>query len=115
GATRVGVMGQLAPAIAEAHGLPSNDPVYVAEIDLDTAEAIAPAEEARVEALPRYPSVTRHLNPDRRDAACRFGARDDSRRGAANAGAGARIRSLSGEGRAGRPGESLGASHFPGI
>jgi phenylalanyl-tRNA synthetase beta chain len=62
GATRVGVMGQLAPAIAEAHGLPSNDPVYVAEIDLDTAEAIAPAEEARVEALPRYPSVTRDIS-----------------------------------------------------
>src|SRR5258705_11862131 len=60
--TRVGVMGQLAPAIAEAHGLPSNDPVYVAEIDLDTAEAFAPAEEARVEALPRYPSVTRDIS-----------------------------------------------------
>jgi phenylalanyl-tRNA synthetase beta chain len=62
GGTRVGVMGQLAPAIAEAHGLPSNDPVYVAEIDLDTADAVAPAEEARVEALPRYPSVTRDIS-----------------------------------------------------
>ena len=62
GGTRVGVMGQLAPAIAEAHGLPSNDPVYVAEIDLDSADAVAPAEEARVEALPRYPSVTRDIS-----------------------------------------------------
>jgi phenylalanyl-tRNA synthetase beta chain len=62
GGTRVGVMGQLTPAIAEAHGLPSNDPVYVAEIDLDTADAVAPAEEARVEALPRYPSVTRDIS-----------------------------------------------------
>ncbi|HYS25657.1 MAG TPA: phenylalanine--tRNA ligase subunit beta, partial [Vicinamibacterales bacterium] len=62
GGTRVGVVGQLAPAIAEAHGLPSNDPVYVAEIDLDTADAVAPAEEARVEALPRYPSVTRDIS-----------------------------------------------------
>src|SRR5258705_12668688 len=60
--TRVGVMGQLAPAIAEAHGLPSNDPGYVAGIHLDTAEAFAPAEEARVEALPRYPSVTRDIS-----------------------------------------------------
>jgi len=62
GGTRVGVVGQLAPAIAEAHGLPSNDPVYVAEIDLDSADAVAPAEEARVEALPRYPSVTRDIS-----------------------------------------------------
>jgi phenylalanyl-tRNA synthetase beta chain len=60
--TRVGVMGQLAPAIAEAHGLPSSDAVYVAEIDLDTAESIAPKEEARVEPLPRYPSVTRDIS-----------------------------------------------------
>jgi len=59
---RVGVMGQLAPAIAEAHGLPSNDPVYVAEIDLDAADSIAPADEPRVEPLPRYPSVTRDIS-----------------------------------------------------
>ncbi len=62
GGARVGVMGQLAPAIAEAHGLPSNDAVYVAEIDLDAAEAAAPKDEARVEPLPRYPSVTRDIS-----------------------------------------------------
>ena len=62
GGARVGVMGQLAPAIAEAHGLPSNDAVYVAEIDLDAAEACAPKDEARVEPLPRYPSVTRDIS-----------------------------------------------------
>jgi len=59
---RVGVIGQLAPAIAEAHGLPSNDPVYVAEIDLDAADSVAPKEEPRVEPLPRYPSVTRDIS-----------------------------------------------------
>ena len=59
---RIGVLGQLAPAIAEAHGLPVQDAVYVAEIDLDEADAAAPKEEARVEPLPRYPSVTRDIS-----------------------------------------------------
>jgi phenylalanyl-tRNA synthetase beta chain len=59
---RIGVLGQLATAIAEAHGLPAQDAVYVAEIDLDEAEAASPTEEARVEPLPRYPSVTRDIS-----------------------------------------------------
>ena len=59
---RIGVMGQLAPAVADAHGLPANDAVYVAEIDLDAAEAVAPKTEPRVEPLPRYPSVTRDIS-----------------------------------------------------
>jgi phenylalanyl-tRNA synthetase beta chain len=60
--TRIGVVGQLAPAIAEAHGLPSTDEVYVAEIDLDAAEQAAPKGDARIEPLPRYPSVTRDIS-----------------------------------------------------
>jgi phenylalanyl-tRNA synthetase beta chain len=60
--TRIGVMGQLAPVVAEAHGLPLTDPVYVAEVDLDAAESVAPKDEARVEPLPRYPSVTRDIS-----------------------------------------------------
>jgi phenylalanyl-tRNA synthetase beta chain len=59
---RIGVLGQLATAIVEAHGLPAQDAVYVAEIDLDEAEAASPKEEARVEPLPRYPSVTRDIS-----------------------------------------------------
>jgi len=59
---RIGLLGQLAPAIAEAHGLPVQDAVYVAEIDLDDAEAAAPKVEGRVEPLPRYPSVTRDIS-----------------------------------------------------
>jgi len=59
---RIGVLGQLAPAIAEAHGLPVQDAVYVAEIDLDEAEAAAPKDEGRIEPLPRYPSVTRDIS-----------------------------------------------------
>ena len=60
--TRIGVVGQLTPAIAAAHGLPANDPVYVAEIDLDAAEQAAPRDDARIEPLPRYPSVTRDIS-----------------------------------------------------
>jgi phenylalanyl-tRNA synthetase beta chain len=58
----VGSMGQLAPAIAEAHGLPTGDAVYVAEIDLDAAESVMPKQETRVEPLPRYPSVSRDIS-----------------------------------------------------
>jgi phenylalanyl-tRNA synthetase beta chain len=59
---RIGVMGQLASAIAQAHGLPPADPIYVAEIDLDSADAIAPKEEAHIAPLPRYPSVARDIS-----------------------------------------------------
>jgi phenylalanyl-tRNA synthetase beta chain len=60
--TRIGVLGQLTPAIADAHGLPPHDPVYVAEIDLDAAEQAAPGDDAHIEPLPRYPSVTRDIS-----------------------------------------------------
>jgi phenylalanyl-tRNA synthetase beta chain len=58
----LGVLGQLAPAVAEAHGLPGGDAVYVAELDLDAAERAAGAGEIRVEPLPRFPSVTRDVS-----------------------------------------------------
>jgi phenylalanyl-tRNA synthetase beta chain len=61
GDRRVGIIGQLAPAIADAHGLPGHDAVYVAEIDLDAVEHVAQRDEIRVEPLPRYPSVTRDV------------------------------------------------------
>jgi phenylalanyl-tRNA synthetase beta chain len=58
----IGALGQLAPAVAEAHGLPIQEPVYVAEIDLDAAESAAPRDEGRVAPLPRYPSVIRDIS-----------------------------------------------------
>ena len=61
GNRRVGVLGRLAPAVADAHGLPTQDPVYVAEIDLEAAEQVSGRGEIRVEPLPRYPSVTRDV------------------------------------------------------
>lgn len=61
GGTRIGVFGQLAPAVAERHHLGRADEVYLAEIDLDAAEALAPAT-LKVDHLPRHPSVTRDIS-----------------------------------------------------
>jgi phenylalanyl-tRNA synthetase beta chain len=61
GGQRIGVLGQLSPAIAERHGLGATDVVYVADIDLDAAETAA-ADTLRVEPLPKYPSVTRDIS-----------------------------------------------------
>jgi phenylalanyl-tRNA synthetase beta chain len=58
---RVGVLGQLAPEVADAHGLPA-DPIYVAEIDLNAIEGLDTARPLRVETLPRFPSVTRDIS-----------------------------------------------------
>jgi len=59
---RIGALGQLAAAVAERHGLPRGEAVYVAEIDLDAAELASTANAFRVESLPKYPSVTRDIS-----------------------------------------------------
>ena len=61
GATLLGSVGQLTPALAEARGLPAVDEIYVAEIDLDLVERLAPAGDRLVAPLPKYPAVTRDL------------------------------------------------------
>jgi len=59
---RLGCVGQLTPALADARGLPRQDRVFVAEADLDLIQR------ARVEAsdatrpLPRFPFVVRDLS-----------------------------------------------------
>jgi len=59
----VGLVGQLAPRVAEARDLPSGDDVYVGELDLD---AVADASGAAVDRptcqLPRFPSIVRDLS-----------------------------------------------------
>lgn len=58
-----GWVGQLAPALAEARGLPAADPVMVAELDLDlAAPAYSPDYQAVMQPLPRHPSVVRDLS-----------------------------------------------------
>ena len=60
----IGSLGQLAPAIAAARGLPSpGEEVYVAEIDLHAlAQVAVPRDNLRVEPPPRYPSVVRDMS-----------------------------------------------------
>ena len=60
--TRVGLVGQLAPAVTEAHGLPGNEAVYVAEVDLDALEQAGANRSVRIEPLPRYPAVTPEIS-----------------------------------------------------
>jgi phenylalanyl-tRNA synthetase beta chain len=60
--TALGIAGQIAPAIADARGLPRQDRVLAAELDLDAlwrAKA-APFDAARP--LPRHPQVVRDLS-----------------------------------------------------
>jgi phenylalanyl-tRNA synthetase beta chain len=60
GGTRVGLFGRLSPAVADRHGIPGEDAVFVGEIDLDAASAqTGPA--LRVAPLPRFPSVSRDV------------------------------------------------------
>jgi phenylalanyl-tRNA synthetase beta chain len=58
----LGIVGAVAPSIAEGRGLPRQDPVFVAELDLDALDrARVPRAEA-VAPLPRYPFVVRDLS-----------------------------------------------------
>ena len=56
---RVGLLGQLAPSLVEQQGLSASEPMYVAELDLDS---VAGDEDLQVEPLPRHPSVTRDIS-----------------------------------------------------
>src|SRR5262249_19483501 len=59
----VGVVGLVAPKIAEAHGLPPQDAVFVAELNLDAvADWITLGDAIQVKPLPRYPSIVRDLS-----------------------------------------------------
>jgi phenylalanyl-tRNA synthetase beta chain len=56
----VGWLGQLQPAIGDAHDVPSQDVVWVAEFDLDRLSGAA-AEATRATPLPRFPSAARDI------------------------------------------------------
>jgi phenylalanyl-tRNA synthetase beta chain len=60
--TVAGLAGQISPGVADARGLPRQDRVYVAELDLDllARARAAPADTTR--ALPRHPFVVRDLS-----------------------------------------------------
>jgi phenylalanyl-tRNA synthetase beta chain len=58
----VGIVGQISPSIAESAGLPRQDHVFVAELDLDLAARAAVPREEAVNALPRFPFVVRDVS-----------------------------------------------------
>ncbi len=58
----LGVLGQIAPAVAAARGLPAAEELYAAEIDLRALFSLAAGDDMRAESLPRFPSVVRDLS-----------------------------------------------------
>jgi len=58
----IGVVGQLSAAAADARGLPRQDRVFVAELNLDAIAAAAAAGDAGTQPLPRHPFVVRDLS-----------------------------------------------------
>jgi phenylalanyl-tRNA synthetase beta chain len=62
GETELGVMGELAPAVAEAAGAPRHDAIIVAELGLDALRAQQVPDDERVRAISRHPFVVRDLS-----------------------------------------------------
>jgi phenylalanyl-tRNA synthetase beta chain len=60
--TTVGLIGQVAPAVADARGLPRQDRVLVAELNLDLLERARMASTDATRPLPRYPFVVRDVS-----------------------------------------------------
>jgi phenylalanyl-tRNA synthetase beta chain len=60
--TTVGLIGQVAPAVADARGLPRQDRVLVAELNLDLLERARMASTDATRPMPRYPFVVRDVS-----------------------------------------------------
>lgn len=58
----VGVMGQVAPSAVDARGLPRQDPLFVAELNLDRLDRARVAASDATRPLPRHPSVIRDVS-----------------------------------------------------
>ena len=58
----LGIVGQLAPAVASARGFPDSEEVYVAEIDLRALAAHSAKGAIKAQPLPRYPSIVRDIS-----------------------------------------------------
>ena len=62
GSMRLGVLGLLQPAIAEARGFPAGEDVYIAELDVDALAATASNAELRAQSLPKFPAIVRDIS-----------------------------------------------------
>jgi phenylalanyl-tRNA synthetase beta chain len=112
--TVIGLAGQLAPAIADARGLPRQDRVFVAELNLDLiARARAAVSDATAPSVRRPGSVDRGVGC----LACRNYSWHHSGRRSRSAGAARRVqlfRSLSGQRRPRRRREPVDQADVPG-
>jgi phenylalanyl-tRNA synthetase beta chain len=62
GGNTVGILGQLVPTIAEAHGFALGEEIYAVELDMDALSSVVPVTELRTESLPKYPGIVRDLS-----------------------------------------------------
>jgi phenylalanyl-tRNA synthetase beta chain len=60
--TRVGIVGQLHPAVTESRGFPASEEIYAGEIDLDRLSPGSERDDLRTEPLPRFPSIVRDVS-----------------------------------------------------
>ena len=58
----LGMVGQLAPAVARARGFPDTEELYAAELDLTLIGEFAAGDDLRAQTLPRHPSIVRDLS-----------------------------------------------------
>lgn len=62
GKTPIGIVGRLAPAIADGRGAPRQDAIFVAELNLDVIATLPRDLDESAQPLPRHPSVVRDLS-----------------------------------------------------
>ena len=58
----IGLLGQIAPSIADARGVPGQDRVFIAELNLDALDRARVATSDATRPLPRHPFVVRDLS-----------------------------------------------------
>ena len=58
----LGLLGLLAPGLADARGFPAGEEIYVAEIDAEALARVAAGDDLRAESLPRFPSIVRDIS-----------------------------------------------------
>jgi phenylalanyl-tRNA synthetase beta chain len=61
-AHHLGVVGQVAPAVAAARGFPAQEELYAAEIDLAAVAALEASDDLTAQSLPRFPSIVRDIS-----------------------------------------------------
>ena len=115
----VGLAGQIAPPVADARGLTRQDRVFVAELNLDQLERARASSSDATQPLPRFPFVVRDLSIVVASTLPAEIIRGTIQAAARDVPAPLTVdrvlRSLSGQGRAGRIGQHFRAPDVPGA